>query len=157
MKEMNMERVALDPLAAVEEAAEVGDPGRRLDVERRLERPAGRHLIGDRTDPADPGDEVGHLVDGTTDEELLEKPGWLVDVELDDLDALLIDAEAQRALPLNPGQRFHGERPRFAHGLASSAPGAAASRSASARNGGAQALIPWTSRWRSSRGTPAAS
>ena len=142
MKEMNMQRVALDPLATVEEAAEVADTGRRLDVERRLERSAGGHLVGHRTDPADPGDEVGHLVDGTADEELLEEPGGLVDVELDDLDALFTDANAKRSLPLNPGQRLHRERPRSAHGAASLTWGAAASRSASARNGGAQALMP---------------
>ena len=99
-------------------------------------------MVGHRTDPADPGDEVGHLVDGTADEELLEEPGGLVDVELDDLDALFTDANAKRPLPLDPGQRLHRERSRSAHGAASSAPGAAASRSASARNGGAQALMP---------------
>ena len=153
VEEMNMEGMALDPLATVEKTPQLRDTGGGHDLERRLERPAGGHLVGDRADPTDPRHQIRHLVDGPTDEDLLEEPGGLVDVELGDPDAVLVDADAQRSLPLDPGQRLDDEGPRSTH----DAPSPAASRSPSTRNAGAQALIPRTSRSSSSRGTPAAS
>ena len=77
-----MERVALDPLAAVEEAAEVAERAVDRDAERVLDRRAGAHLVRDRADPADPGGDVGRFGVVPAPKEPLEEAWWLVDVEL---------------------------------------------------------------------------
>ena len=87
MQQVDVERVALDPLAAVQEPAERAD--RRVDdhAEGRLERVDGRELVRDRADAADPGDDVDDLVGRPADHQPLEVPRRLEDPEpgLDDL------------------------------------------------------------------------
>jgi len=72
MKEIDVERVTLDPLPAVEKASQC--PRRRIDrdAEERLERMDRAHLIGDGADSADPGDDVDHLVGRPADDQGLE-------------------------------------------------------------------------------------
>ena len=82
-----MERVALDPLAAVEQPAQRADGRVDRDPGQVLERVDGAHLVGDRADPADAGDDVEDLVRRPADDQLLEVARRLEDreVRLDDL------------------------------------------------------------------------
>ena len=61
MEHVDVEGVALDPLPAVEKAAQLRDVRRHSDSARILDREAGRHLIGDGADAADPRGDVGRL------------------------------------------------------------------------------------------------
>ena len=72
VEEVDVEGVAFDPLAAVEEAAE--RPRLRVDAdpEQVLEPVDRAHLVGDRTDAADAGDDVDDLVGRSPHDELLE-------------------------------------------------------------------------------------
>ena len=61
MKEIDVEDVALDPFAAVEQPAQ--SPHRVIDTNPAdaLDRLAGAHLICHRTDPANPRGDIGQL------------------------------------------------------------------------------------------------
>ena len=147
VEQMHVEGVALDPLAVVEEPAEPADPGGDLHAQRPLQRLAGRQLVGHRTDPANPGHDVGHLADLAAANEPLEEPRRLVDRELGDLHGPVDHADAQRSFPFHSGERLHLKPSNLVHSLASS-------RSLSARNAGAAALNDRTSRSSDSRGAP---
>ena len=79
VEEVHVEGVALDPLPAVQEAAQRADLRLHLDAEQALEGVDGGQLVGDRADPADPGDDVDDLVGGTPDDEPLEEARRLED------------------------------------------------------------------------------
>ena len=108
----DVEDVALDPLAAVEEPAQLAQAAAHRHAAGGLHRVDRAHLVGDGADAADAGRDVGGLGELPAPEERLEEAGRLVDVEarLDDLVALDLHEEA--ALPLDPGQRADGDRPR---------------------------------------------
>ena len=99
-----MERVALDPLAAVQEAPE--RPCLRIDPDpEEILEPVGRaHLVGDGADPADPGNDVDDLVGGPSHDDLLEVAWRLEDPEarLDHL--AVLDPEMEGAFALHPGE-----------------------------------------------------
>ena len=57
----DVERVALDPLAAVDQPAQRPDGVADLDAAGVLDRRAGAHLVGDRADAADARGDVGGL------------------------------------------------------------------------------------------------
>ena len=57
----DVQRVALDPLAAVEEPAQRADLRADLDAAGVLHRVHARRLVRDRADPADAGGDVGRL------------------------------------------------------------------------------------------------
>ena len=133
VEEMDVERVALDPLATVEQPPQGLDGRRDRDAERLLGRLAGAHLVGHGADPADPGHEVGQFADRATLHELLEEPRRLVDRELRDLDPPVGHPHPQRPLPLDAGQGV--DRDRAHHGVTHE--GLASRRSLSARNAGA--------------------
>ena len=60
VQQIDVQRVALDPLAAVEQAAQCAD-ARPRDPAARPRSPAGAGLVGDRADPAHPRGDVGRL------------------------------------------------------------------------------------------------
>ena len=93
-----MERVALDVLAAVEEPAQRPDRRVDLDAVEVLEGVDRGHLVGDRADPADAGDDVDDLVAGAAHDQPLEVARRLEDLQarLDDLP--VADPQA-RAMP----------------------------------------------------------
>ena len=105
VQQEDVQRVALDPLAAVEQAAQLAD---RLGHLRRRMRPrslAGAHLVGDRADAADAGGDVGQLGVGAAAQERLEEARRLEDVQLDVGDLALADPDEHRTLALDPGER----------------------------------------------------
>ena len=80
VEQVDVQRMALDPLAAVQEPAQGPDLRLDLDAEGVLDRMDGGHLVRDRADPADPGHDVDDLVGGPSDDELLEVARRLEDL-----------------------------------------------------------------------------
>ena len=69
----DVERVALDPLAAVEESSEIAQGAVDPDAQGVLDRMHRAHLVGDRTDAADACGDVRGLLGRTAAEERLEE------------------------------------------------------------------------------------
>jgi hypothetical protein len=106
----DVERVALDPLAAVEEPAERADLRADVDTAGVLHRIHARCLVGDRADPTDPGGDVGGLGEVAAAQERLEETRRLVDAQLD-VDRLAVaDLDQHRALTLDAGEVVGAER-----------------------------------------------
>ncbi len=87
VEHVDVQRVALDPLAAVEEPAQQADRLRDLDAAEALHRVDRAHLVGDRADAADARRDVGRLAERAAAQERLEEARRLEDPELDVLDA----------------------------------------------------------------------
>jgi hypothetical protein len=104
VQEEQMEPVALDPLAAVEQSAQAADGRARDEAEGALNRAHGAHLVGDRADAADPRDDVGDLPDPAAAQEGLEEPRRLEDRQARLLDHAAPCAQVERALPLHAGK-----------------------------------------------------
>ena len=103
VEHVQVERVALDVLTAVQEPPQGPHRGVDLEPVEVLERVDRRHLVRDRADPADAGHDVDHLVAGPPDDEALEVPGRLEDAEARLEDLATPDVEGQRALALDAG------------------------------------------------------
>src|SRR6476469_3199185 len=63
MQEMHVQRMALDPFAAVQQTPQPVDLRSDLNVHRIFNRLDGGHLISDRTYPADSGRDVGDFIE----------------------------------------------------------------------------------------------
>ncbi len=112
VQQVDVQDLALDPLAAVQQPPQRGDlPGHR-DAAGVLEGPAGAHLVRDRADAAHPGGDVGRLGVRAAAQERLEEPRRLVDAQLGSGDRAVIDRQVQRSLPLDPGERADMQHPR---------------------------------------------
>ena len=101
VQHVDVEAVALDPLAAVDEPAQVADRA-LVDVHAAgvLHRPHRAHLVGDRADPADPRGDVGRLREGAPAQQRLEEPRRLVDAQLDLLTVAAVElARTSRPRP----------------------------------------------------------
>jgi hypothetical protein len=118
VQEVHVQRVTLEPLAAVEQPPEVadralvdGDPAGVLHCAHR----AG--LVGDGTDPAYSGGDVGRLGERAAAQEGLEEARRLVDPQLHVGDLIAVDAHVHGPLALHPGQHVDGQgAPIRAHG-----------------------------------------
>ena len=109
VQEVDVQRVARDPLPAVQQPAQLrerrGDP----ETERVLEGVAGAHLVGDGADTADPGGDVRGLGVRAAAEERLEEPWRLEDAQLGLLHLRRRGPDAQRSLSLHAGEVVDGE------------------------------------------------
>ena len=112
MEHEDVEGVALDPLAAVEETAERPQLPADLDAAGLLHRLHGAHLVRDRADPADAGGDVRRLGERAAAQERLEEARRLVDVELHLGHAAVLDLDEHRALALDAGEVVGLDRPR---------------------------------------------
>jgi hypothetical protein len=104
VEERHVQDVALDPLAAVQQAAKVSDRSVDGDAGQPFDRVGGAHLVGDGADPADPRGDVDGLVVGPAAQERLEHARWLVDLELDVLDHAVAHDDVHRSLALDAGE-----------------------------------------------------
>ena len=100
----DVQRMALDPLAAVEEATQRAQLASDLDAARLLHRLHGAHLVRDRADAADAGGDVRRLRERAAAKEGLEEARRLVDVELDLVDPAVLDLDEHRALAFDARQ-----------------------------------------------------
>lgn len=107
----DVQSVALDPLPAIEQPAQGAD--RRLDdnAERRLDRMHAAHLVGDRANPADAGNDVQNLAVAAPAQQCLEKARRLEDAEPNPIHPAVADIEPQRAFALDAGDVIDLEGP----------------------------------------------
>ena len=103
VQQVDMQGVALDPFAAVQESPEGPHLRVHPDAEQALERMHRRHLVGDGADAADPGDDVDDLVPGAPDDEALEVARCLEDVQAGLCDLAATHGQAQASLALHAG------------------------------------------------------
>ena len=101
VEEVDVERVALDPLPAVEEAAQVGQGTIDRDAAQRLDGVAGAHLIRHWADAADPGGDVRRLGVGPPPQHRLEEARRLVDPQLHGAQDPVTDDDVHRPLTLD--------------------------------------------------------
>ncbi len=156
MQQVHVQGVALDPLAAVQEAAQLLDRFADLDPACVLDRRAGRHLIGHRADAADARRDVGRLGVGPPSQEALVEAGRLEDPELHVVDLPVDDAHMHAALALDategPGVEPAGSG-LVGHDVLLSLSVTGTGRGWS-RNGSDHALNVWKTRYCSSSGIP---
>ncbi len=131
-QQVDVQHVALDPLAQVEQAPELPGPRRNLDLEEPLEPVDRTHLIGDRTDAADPRNDVGDLAEVAAPQEGLEEARRLVDLQLEPGDHVVVDADVQRAFALHARDDRYVDRSVGHRSAASRSTRSAASRKAGA-------------------------
>ena len=81
VQHVDVQRVALDPFAAIEQPPEIAQRPRNGDAERVFHRMHRAHLIGDRADAADARGDVGHLGEGAAAQEGFEEARRLEDAE----------------------------------------------------------------------------
>ena len=133
VQHVDVQRVALDPLAAVDQAAQVAD---RAVVDRDaagvLHRPHRAHLVGDRADAADPRGDVGRLGERAAAQQRLEEARRLVDAQLDVDDLAALEPHVHRALALDAGEVVGADRARALSARSCASP--------ASRNAGAPAL-----------------
>ena len=102
VEHVDMEGVALDPFAPVEEPAQGLHLGVDLDLEKVFEGHRRAHLVGDRADAADPGDDVDYLVGSPPNDQPLEVPRRLEDRKARLADLTVGDAQLERPLAFDP-------------------------------------------------------
>ena len=129
---VHVQRVTLDPLAAVVEAAQGAHARVDDDAERLLERVHGAHLVRHRADAADARRQVGDLVGVAAAQEGFEEARRLEDLQAQVGHLPALDRDVQRALALDACQRVHRDGARARHSPSSSASVSAALRKAGA-------------------------
>jgi hypothetical protein len=107
VQQEDVQRMALDPLPAVEKPAQQPQLLRDRDTAGVLDRQAGAHLVGDRADSADARRDVRRLRPGPAAQERLEEPWRLEDAQLDVGDQAVADDDVHAPLALDPRQGVH--------------------------------------------------
>ena len=104
MQHVDMQGVALDPFAAVEQPAKVAQGACDLNAQGLLHRVNRTHLVRHRADAADPRGDVRRLGVGAPAQKRLEEPGRLEDAQLGALDHAVAHHHLEGALALYPGK-----------------------------------------------------
>ena len=120
VEHVDVERVAFDPLAAVQKPPQHADRLGDLDAADLLHRVDRAHLVRDGADAADARRDVRRLEEGAPAEHRLEEPRRLEDPELDVLDVAVREADGHRALALDSGEVVRSDRPALSHSRAAS-------------------------------------
>ena len=156
MQQVDVQRVALDPLPAVEQPAHQPDLLRDPDTAGVLDRVARAHLVGDRADAADPRGDVRWLGVSTAAQQCLEEPRRLVDPQLHVGHVPVAQHHPHGALALDACQRVHSELAPRPGALVRHCVGPARSRcrELSAANSGDAALNVRNTLWMSRSGIP---
>src|SRR5262249_8946637 len=104
VEEIDVEGVTLDPLPAVEEAAQGAELTADLDTAGGFDRVDGAHLVGNGADAADAGGDVRRLGVLTTAQEGFEESGRFEDAQFHVDDAVVADGDVERAFAFDAGQ-----------------------------------------------------
>ena len=154
MEQVHVEGVTLDPLAAIQEPAELVQRSVHGNAARGFDGVACTHLVGDRADPAYARSDVGRFGVPAPAQERFEESRRLVDAQLDVANLAVVDLDVHRAFALDARDRVDLEGAirgaAVRHGRPS--PVVMAIASLASRNGGAPAL-----KVRSKRTTPPSS
>ncbi len=122
VQHVDVEHMAFDPLAAVEESSQRPQGRRQGHAEDLLQRVNARHLIRHRADAADASSDVRHLQGRATAQEGFVEARRFVDAQLDCIHLAVAQPDGQGPLSFDPGQRLDGDgtgsiRAGFRHGL----------------------------------------
>jgi len=104
VQEVHVQGVAGNPFAAIEQSTEGSDVLGDLGLARCFDRLAGRGLVGDRTDSADPRCDVGGFGVLPPTQEGLEETRWLVNLQLGALYGAVLDDDAKPTFTLDPSE-----------------------------------------------------
>ena len=115
MQHVDMEDMALDPFAAVDQSAQGADWSFNPNTTSVLHRMTRAHLVGDRADTADARGDIWRLREFSTSQERLEKTGRLEDLQFHVDHLAVLDAHKHRALALDPGQVVNFDGAGLAH------------------------------------------
>ena len=102
MQHHDVQSMALNPFAAVEKTAQRADRRIDLNAERVLDRVHAAHLVGDRANPADAGDNVEHLLVPAPAQQCLEEARRLEDTQSDRIYGAIANMKFERALAFDP-------------------------------------------------------
>src|ERR1019366_10301389 len=114
VQQVHVQRMTLDPLPAIEKTPQRGDPIADDDAARVFHRGAGRHLVRDRADAANPRRDGGGLAKPATHEHRLEVAGRFENVERHIGHFFVTHPHAKRAFPLDARDALGADG---AHGL----------------------------------------
>jgi hypothetical protein len=106
----DVQRVALDPFTAIEEAPQVAQLAGDGDPERALHGVHRAHLIGDRADAADARGDVRRLGESAAAQQRLEEARRLEDAELGAAHLAVAHHHLERALALDAGEEVDLDR-----------------------------------------------
>ena len=104
-QQVDVQGVALQPLAAIKQPAHIPHPVGRRHPEGVFERLRGAHLVGDRADATDTCHDIDHFLVTPPLEKFFEVARRLEDIQRQLFDLAGFDAKTQGALTLDSGQR----------------------------------------------------
>ena len=107
----HVQAVALDPFAAIDQPPQGPELPLDLNAEGAFDRVHGAHLVGDRADAADAGNDVRYLLMTAPPQQRLEEARWLEDPEPGRGHPAVGDLEVERSLALDPGEILDIDRP----------------------------------------------
>ena len=110
VQQIDVQRVAFDPLPAVQQPAQIPQWSVHRDAGQPLHRMRGAHLIGHRTDAADTRRDIRGLGEVAAPQKGFEKSRRLKDLELDIDELIPPDLHHQRALAFHPGEHVDADR-----------------------------------------------
>src|SRR5579875_625310 len=102
--------MALDPLAAIEQAAQGSKLTRNLHTKSRLHRVNGAHLISNGADTTDASRDIGCLAIVPPAQKRFKKTWWLKYPELDILYLVLANPDIQRSFTFYTRQIVYFDR-----------------------------------------------
>ena len=108
LEQVDMQRMAFDPLATIEQPAQVTQCTIDMQTEHLLDRMDRAHLIRHGANTANPRDDVRHFAVMPSLQEGLEKPGWLEDSEFYVLDGAVFHGDTERAFTLHACHQVDG-------------------------------------------------
>ena len=118
MQQVDMQRVTLDPFAAVDQPPQIADGAGYFDAARVFDGVTRAHLVGDGADTADAGGDVGCLVELAAAQKRLEEARRLENLQLDIRHFLALDLHQQGAFAFDTREVVDFDGPTF-HALRS--------------------------------------
>jgi len=106
-QKMDMQRVAFNPLARIEQTPHALHPGRHLHAKGILNGQDAAHLVGHRTNAADTGDDVGDFRGKASLKEFFKKAWRLKNAQMQRLDPAIDHFKVQGAFTFNARQCRH--------------------------------------------------
>jgi hypothetical protein len=104
VQHIDVQRVAFDPFAAIEQPTQFAHLRRHADTERILHRVHSAHLVGDRTDAADARGDVGRFHEGTAAQECLEEARRFEDAQLHVAHSAVLEGDLDAPLAFHTRQ-----------------------------------------------------
>ena len=110
MQHHDVERMAFDPFAAIDAAAGIPQLAANGDAERMLHCMDRTHLVGNRTNAADPRYDIRRFGVAPATQERFKKSWRLKDFELSRRYPPVVDVEVERTFALDAGDILDPDR-----------------------------------------------